>query len=127
MMLPLEQVVRNGWPKVILRHAMRGQLPDAVRWRAGKQHLGWSFTQAFLGASGACLRSVLEQSAAVLEPYVDINRLKGRNSCLDARAMASVYPVCHLGAWLLRHSERPRVEGGRPWLPTRENPTFQTA
>ncbi len=46
--LPGEQKLANGWPKIVLRRAMTGRLPDAVRWRTGKEHLGWAFTQALI-------------------------------------------------------------------------------
>ncbi|MEH6836221.1 asparagine synthase-related protein [Falsihalocynthiibacter arcticus] len=50
--LPANQLLSDGWPKMILRRAMDGQLPDQVRWRHGKQHLGGDFTQTvFSGAS----------------------------------------------------------------------------
>jgi asparagine synthase (glutamine-hydrolysing) len=44
--LPMELLQRDGWPKVLLREAMAGLLPDEVRWRRGKEHLGWTFTKA---------------------------------------------------------------------------------
>lgn len=44
--LPPEQLQRDGWPKIIQRHAMDGLIPDAVRWRVGKQHVGWEFEAA---------------------------------------------------------------------------------
>lgn len=44
--LPQEQLQKEGWPKIILRRAMKSILPDAVRWRVGKEHLGWEFTKA---------------------------------------------------------------------------------
>ncbi|MEL7218730.1 MAG: asparagine synthetase B family protein, partial [Pseudomonadota bacterium] len=44
--LPADQLQKNGWPKTVLRRSMDGLLPDAVRWRAGKEHLGWDFTQS---------------------------------------------------------------------------------
>lgn len=47
--LPEEQLQKNGWPKVILRRATRGVLPEKVRWRTGKPHLGSKFTKAALG------------------------------------------------------------------------------
>lgn len=48
MSLPPDQIERDGWPKFILRNAMKGLLPDAVRWRAGKEHLGADFTDELL-------------------------------------------------------------------------------
>jgi asparagine synthase (glutamine-hydrolysing) len=46
--LPMDQFQANGWPKMIQRRAMAGLLPDPVRWRRGKEHLGWTFTQTLL-------------------------------------------------------------------------------
>ncbi|SDT95922.1 asparagine synthase (glutamine-hydrolysing) [Pseudomonas pohangensis] len=46
--LPGSQLESGGWPKILLRRAMQGLLPDAVRWRRGKQHLGWTFTTRLL-------------------------------------------------------------------------------
>ena len=43
--LPGTQLAKDGWPKLILRRAMDGLLPEAVVWRRGKEHLGWTFTR----------------------------------------------------------------------------------
>lgn len=37
--LPAEQKFHRGWPRSVLRLAMSGSLPDAVRWRTGKADL----------------------------------------------------------------------------------------
>lgn len=47
--VPIDQLQANGWPKMLLRRSMAGLMPDCVRWRRGKQHLGWTFTQRLLG------------------------------------------------------------------------------
>ena len=46
--LPASQLQDGGWPKIILRRAMAGMVPSDVIWRRGKEHLGWTFTQAML-------------------------------------------------------------------------------
>ena len=43
--LPLPQLQSDGWLKIIVRRATAGILPDEVRWRRGKEHLGLLFTQ----------------------------------------------------------------------------------
>ena len=43
--LPLRQLTQGGWPKILLRRSMDTLMPDAVRWRRGKEHLGWTFTE----------------------------------------------------------------------------------
>lgn len=46
--LPEAQIGGHGWHKLILRRATARLLPDPVRWRIGKEHLGGRFTQAML-------------------------------------------------------------------------------
>jgi asparagine synthase (glutamine-hydrolysing) len=46
--LPFDQFQQDGWPKIIQRRATAGLLPDPVRWRLGKEHLGWTFTKALM-------------------------------------------------------------------------------
>ncbi|MBE2261867.1 MAG: hypothetical protein IAE92_03940 [Burkholderiaceae bacterium] len=42
--LPDRQRLREGWTKPILRLAMAGRMPEPVRLRTDKQHLGWRLT-----------------------------------------------------------------------------------
>lgn len=44
--LPQHHLTERGWPKSLLRYAMCDHMPDSVRWRRGKEHLGWTFTRA---------------------------------------------------------------------------------
>jgi len=75
--LPLSQIQRSGWPKFVLRTAMRGTLPSEVIWRRGKQHLGWRFDSALADAwtgrgeeYAACL-----EAARVEHPWLHNHRL----------------------------------------------------
>lgn len=43
--LPPEQLHADGWRKMILRRAMAGHLPDSVRWKRGRDHVGWRFNE----------------------------------------------------------------------------------
>jgi asparagine synthase (glutamine-hydrolysing) len=43
--LPPEQIHAEGWPKWLLRRAMGGMLPDPVRWKTGRDHVGWRFAE----------------------------------------------------------------------------------
>lgn len=45
---PLDRMLRDGWPKRLLRDAMTGLLPDAVLWRTGPSHLGPVLSAALL-------------------------------------------------------------------------------
>ncbi len=67
--LPSAQLQAGGWPKIILRRAMANLLPANVIWRHGKEHLGWSFTQA-LFETWPGWREQLKCGRSRLDPYV---------------------------------------------------------
>ncbi|MEE9588072.1 MAG: asparagine synthase-related protein, partial [Hyphomicrobiaceae bacterium] len=115
--LPGEQLLRGGWPKIILRRAMADRLPDAVRWRRGKEDLGWPFTAALIEKTRGRLSANLDANAQLLKPYIDLDALR------HVRQMATngsdggeenkqtEYDVAHLAVWLSRHKERPKLVG----------------
>ena len=43
--MPIDLRLRDGHLKWVLRQAMAGLLPDPVRWRTDKQHIGFRFSQ----------------------------------------------------------------------------------
>jgi asparagine synthase (glutamine-hydrolysing) len=47
--LPWEQLQQDGWPKLVLRRAAGGLVPEGVRWRRGREHLGWRVTRELFG------------------------------------------------------------------------------
>jgi asparagine synthase (glutamine-hydrolysing) len=55
--LPIDQLHADGWPKMIQRRAMAGMLPDSVRWKMGRDHVGWRFIEECFAAT-----STLEQN-----------------------------------------------------------------
>ncbi|MGE0701879.1 MAG: asparagine synthetase B, partial [Hyphomicrobiaceae bacterium] len=94
--LPGEQLLGNGWPKMILRRATGGLMPETVRWSAGKQHLGWKFTSAVLGSEAG--NKALCGHAPVRQPAVE-------NNC-DLSGSAYHEPPGRPGflrEWLRRH------------------------
>jgi len=68
--LPREQCLVDGWPKSVLRRAMRGLLPDAVRWRVGKQHLGFELTRAVVASNPIPLEKRLRRLRGTLDGIV---------------------------------------------------------
>jgi asparagine synthase (glutamine-hydrolysing) len=113
--LPGEQLLRGGWPKIILRRAMADRLPDTVRWRRGKEDLGWSFTAAFIKRTRERIHANLELNAHLLGPYIDFDALQHvrhgpANGCDDGEEnMATEYAAAHLAVWLSRHRQRPQA------------------
>lgn len=110
--LPGSQMMGGGWPKVVLRRATAGLVPDGVRWRRGKEHLGWAFTEALIRHLGPRLVERLEERAGLLAPFV---RLKGARSAWEAYAsraddthVEKIFDLAVLAAWL----EAPRPSPG---------------
>jgi asparagine synthase (glutamine-hydrolysing) len=68
--LPVELIVRNGWTKFILRDAMADRLPDVIRWRKGRKHLGWEFSRTVMAASRFALSEAFESDFRLVAPYL---------------------------------------------------------
>ena len=104
----------RGWPKAILRLATAGELPDPVRWRRGKEHLGWDFTKALLAREFDVESTSLESDLGRLDGYIREDKehlarqpwagLHDSASCEDAFRLVS------LVAWLRDHADRPVVQ-----------------
>ena len=100
--LPDAQRIRDGWPKAVLREAMRGRLLESVRLRQGKQHLGWSVTRWLL-PDAAHLRASLMGRQSLLAPYVDARHLQralDRATHGDDESLSFVLNAECLGNWL---------------------------
>jgi asparagine synthase (glutamine-hydrolysing) len=100
--LPAEQKQHDGWPKIILRRAMEGLMPDAVRWRTGKQHLGWAFTKALLGIQHRPATPSVAVSWDVLAPYLSAEGMSLRNQP-NLTDNARTFDLEHLATWLSNH------------------------
>jgi asparagine synthase (glutamine-hydrolysing) len=74
--LPGDQRLAQGWPKAILRRAMEGHLPEGVRYRNGKEHLGWQFTCAFTDAARALLQEIILRQRDRLTAFVSDNAIE---------------------------------------------------
>jgi asparagine synthase (glutamine-hydrolysing) len=64
--------LRGGYSRWIARQALKGYLPDEIRWRSSKGDLGWNFVHSLNREAANFERLILGQGKA-LEPYVDIN------------------------------------------------------
>ena len=106
------QHLRAGWSKPILRHAMRGRMPETVRCRSDKQHLGWQLTWALWEPRLALARLWIEEERAGLASFVDMARLDALQQELDgpSREFAAhqLLRVAMLAQWL-RVVRRPQA------------------
>lgn len=98
--LPPDQVEWDGWPKIILRRAMAGRLPDSVRWRTGKEHVGWRFDDAM---NAHWLAHADADWPKRLAPFVDEKRLVvAESSQNDELAVATRMTLGYLYWWMSR-------------------------
>ena len=110
--LPGEQKLRGGWPKAILRRAMDGRLPDAVRWRPGKEHLGWMFTRELLAEAREEVPAMIERNLTLLAPYVNLDTV--HRACAAGEPGGedgTLFEVATLASWLERHRMPPTQLG----------------
>lgn len=97
--LPSDQLQRNGWPKYILRIATKGLVPDGIRWRRGKEHLGWTFTQQLFREFPGW-RAELDRARDSLSRYVGSDRQV--RSFWSSR-LEKAYGLFYLARWLARN------------------------
>ena len=76
--LPLDYKVRDGWNKSLPRRAFAADLEDSVRWRLGKEHLGWQFTVRLMEKTDALVEPLLELGLEAAGAYVDAAALRAR-------------------------------------------------
>jgi asparagine synthase (glutamine-hydrolysing) len=108
--LPGDQLLGGGWPKAILRRAMTSHLPDAVRYRRGKQHLGAAFTAAVVAGDPVPLTERLRGREHLIAPYVDRERAIPVEVPRDPHA--EQYLLAQLAVWLDRYQQRPQPQRG---------------
>ena len=97
--LPADQMQRGGWPKHILRRATAGLIPDAIRWRLGKEHLGWAFTKRLFDEFSGW-RGSFQAARPLLSRYVRLRR-HDRNAKPDK--LERQFGLFVLARWLERH------------------------
>ena len=99
--VPGHWLLRDGWPKYILREAMAGRLPDQVRWGRGKPHIGWLFNQRFLEREMTRGNLSLRQIESTLEGLVDAAALeRGWERFLRDRDPEAIHRAYVLSRWL---------------------------
>jgi asparagine synthase (glutamine-hydrolysing) len=102
--LPVEQIKRDGWPKRILRRSMAGLMPDALRWRTGRTHVGGWFIAACLPlVSSRPARGLGEGLSAYVCEQAARDLLAARH---DDVALARINDITYLLLWARCVAER---------------------
>jgi asparagine synthase (glutamine-hydrolysing) len=108
--LPDHQLARDGWRKFLLRNAMAGRLPDAVRWGPGKPHIGAVYNRNFLKREKYVGRLTFDRLVTGLNGYIDAAALQGAWQEFDAGGAAeSIHTAYMLLLWLEQSVNRPIV------------------
>jgi len=112
--LPGHLLLKDGWPKFILREAMAGKLPNSVRWGRGKPHIGWIYNQKFLWREGIAGRLSLEGLQNALAGFVEPDKLRRAWENFQAgTGFEPVHSAYVLSSWLAQSETRPVVKDPR--------------
>jgi asparagine synthase (glutamine-hydrolysing) len=101
--LPIDQLHADGWPKMIQRRAMAGMLPDSVRWKMGRDHVGWRFIEECFGET-----STPEQSQELGEFCKrNIGETNGAGFALQCstQGVVSATDLGYLKFWITRFKD----------------------
>jgi asparagine synthase (glutamine-hydrolysing) len=74
--LPPQQKINDGWTRYIVRRALEGVMPDAIRWRGGKTQNSAAVTKAFRTNDSHCLDAIFHSDLDAVADYIDIARLR---------------------------------------------------
>jgi asparagine synthase (glutamine-hydrolysing) len=104
--LPMEYKINDGWTKYIVRTAFASDLDKKVRWRRGKEHLGWYFARSLMESSQEFVCSRLQGDLGTLEAYINkelleqmLKKFKSENN--DSNTLF-LYDILTLLLWMER-------------------------
>ncbi len=116
--LPLEQKIRHGWGKWILRQSATGAVPAEICWRKGREHVGWKFLQAFYLTLQEELRHALHENQHPIYHMVAIGPMQKtyQASCQQSGAFSAIIRLMEFFAaysWLtnINNSDEIHTEG----------------
>lgn len=92
---------------------MNGRLPYTVRWRSGKQHLGWDFTQVVIKNRMEQIKIDIDDNKLLFENYLDMDKFhwyhQEYSKKKDIPAALFVHEAANLALWLKHHNSRPSI------------------
>jgi len=102
--LPSQQRSNGNWSKVIMRRAMEGILPDDLRWRRGKSHLGPDFTRALNRRWSREWDNTIGATSTHLQHWIRDEELRAASDWnrLDLIRYQD-YKILYLALWLARY------------------------
>jgi asparagine synthase (glutamine-hydrolysing) len=73
--LPWQQHFLNGWTKPIFRRAMKGIIPEAIRWRKNWEHVGPAFSASWLKLWESGVRNAIGRELNGTAEFIDVQRV----------------------------------------------------
>jgi asparagine synthase (glutamine-hydrolysing) len=111
--LPARQKLAQGWSRFILRKAMAGILPEAIRWRPSKADLTPNFCNRFLDRDRPWIDEVLSGKFPGVTDYLDLARLErtfkryGADPMRNQGESVPIFGAVNLAVWLHKAGVRP--------------------
>jgi len=104
--LPPAQKLRDGWSRVVLRHALATSLPNEVRWRRSKGRFNPVLVRGLLAFERERLEAVILHDPRVIQEYLDVAALREAYQRYVSQGTASdailLWKALILAAWLQR-------------------------
>jgi asparagine synthase (glutamine-hydrolysing) len=108
--IPADQKLRGGWTRSLMRRAMRGILPEEVRWRPTKANLAPNFTRRLLAQDRAFLSGILLGEPEVIEQFVDTTALRhAYERCVAGPTIGGDAVTIHAAVVLARWLQRTKL------------------
>lgn len=113
--LPAEQKLLDAWPRSIARRALAGTLPEQIRWRSSKGDISHNLRHVLLETNRDQLESALFSDTHVLNPYVDMERLREAFRGCSAgmgnlNELGWLQLAASLACWLRMNKPAPRLQ-----------------
>jgi len=100
--------VGDGWTKLLLRRVGEALLPSEIVWRIGREHLGGSFTRAWMQNNRDKIEKEIIIRKSLLSHYVDnqfLDRIATNGYTMEPSDNESEFwDVFQLANWLQRQS-----------------------
>jgi asparagine synthase (glutamine-hydrolysing) len=108
--LAAHEKLDGGFPRLVLRRAMKGMLPDSVRLRRDKYDFRPQFAQGIAG-SCAAIQSVIDDQAKTLAPFLNVDvartaleNIRTAGSSAAIGDLAPIWRMVVLSRWLKTQS-----------------------
>ena len=104
--IPGSQKISQGFTRMVVRRALKGYLPEEIRWRSDKGDLGWSFLNGLI-AKQELVRATIASSSSFLNQFFDLHHFADMQSrCKSGKVIAEellmLFLVTVLSAWSSR-------------------------